>query len=86
MGTMVTITPIDFYSRVVFEGFNRLRTYQESVAGSVIQGTGMVEFEDGLWIANYQKAGNDLQRVRIIPGVQSGAMRTPKFLQGQTEI
>ena len=56
MGTMVTITPIDFYSRVVFEGFNRLRTYQESVAGSVIQGTGMVEFENGLWIGKHLKA------------------------------
>ena len=26
---------------------------QESVAGSVIQATGMVEFEDGLWIRNH---------------------------------
>ena len=28
----------------------------ESVAGSVIQATGMLEFEDGLWIGNHLKA------------------------------
>ena len=30
--------------------------YWESVAGSVIQATGMVEFEDGLWIGIHLKA------------------------------
>ena len=35
----------------------------ESVVGSVIQATGTVEFEDGLWIGNYLKARNGLQRV-----------------------
>ena len=42
---------------------------QESVAGSVIQATGIVEFEDGLWRGNHLKARNGLQRVRTIPGV-----------------
>ena len=32
------------------------RQNRESVAGSVIQATGMVEFEDGLWIGNHLKA------------------------------
>ena len=31
------------------------RVYGESVAGSVIQATGLVEFEDGLWIGNHPK-------------------------------
>ena len=44
-------------------------TNRESVAGSVIQATGTVEFEDGLWIGNHLKARNGLQRVRTIPGV-----------------
>ena len=30
--------------------------YWESVAGSVIQATETVEFEDGLWIGNHLKA------------------------------
>ena len=59
---------------------------RESVAGSVIQATGMVEFEDGLWIGNHLKAQNGLQRVRTIPGVQPGTLRTPGFFQGQTEF
>ena len=42
---------------------------RESGAGSVIQATGKVEFEDGLWIGNYLKARNGLQRVCTIPGV-----------------
>ena len=42
---------------------------RESMAGSVIQATGTVEFEDGLWIGNHLKARNGLQRVRTIPGV-----------------
>ena len=45
---------------------------RESVAGSVIQATGTVEFEDGLWIGNHLKARNGLQRVRTIPGVRPG--------------
>ena len=56
------------------------------MAGSVIQATGTVEFEDGLWIGNHLKARNGLQRFRTIPGVQPGAVRTPGFLQGQTEL
>ena len=36
---------------------------------AVIQATGMVEFEDGLWIRNHLKAQNGLQRVRTVPGV-----------------
>ena len=34
--------------------------YRESVAGFVIQATGTVEFEDGLWIGNHLKARNGL--------------------------
>ena len=60
--------------------------YRESVAGSVIQATGTVEFEDGLWIGNNLKAQNGLQRVRTIPGVQPGMVCTPGFLRGQTEF
>ena len=33
----------------------KLFSYRESVAGSVIQATGTVEFEDGLWIGNHLK-------------------------------
>ena len=43
--------------------------YQESVVSSVIQATGTVEIEDGLWIGNHLKAQNGLQWVRTIPGV-----------------
>ena len=56
------------------------------MAGSVIQATGRVEFEDGLWIGNHLKARNGLQRVCTIPWVQPGAVCTPGFLQGQTEF
>ena len=59
---------------------------QESVAGSVIQATGAVEFQDGLWIENHPKAQNGLQRVYTIPGAQPQAVRTPRFLQEQTEF
>ena len=45
------------------------KSYRESVAGSVIQATGTVKFEDGLWIGNHLKAQNGMQRVRTIPGV-----------------
>ena len=43
------------------------------MAGFVIQATGTVEFEDGLWIRNHLKARNGLQRVFTIPGVQPGS-------------
>ena len=63
------------------------RDYWKSLAAcSVIQGTGKVECEDGLRIGNYLKALNGLQRVHTIPGVWSGAVPTPRFLQGQTEF
>ena len=60
--------------------------YWESRVGSVIQATGTVELENGLWIGNHLKARNGLQRVCTIPGVRPGAVRTPGFLQGQTEF
>ena len=60
--------------------------YWESVAGSVIQATGKVEFVDGLLIGNHQKAQNELHRVCTIPRVQPVAVRTLGFLQGQTEF
>ena len=56
--------------------------YQESVTGSVIQATRMVEFKYGLWMGNHLKVSNGLQRVRTIPGVVS----RPVLLQGQTEF
>ena len=59
---------------------------REFVAGSLIQADGTLEFQDGLWIGNHQKAWNGLQRVSTIPGVQPGAVRTPGFLWGQTEF
>ena len=54
--------------------------------GSVIQATGMMEFEDGSWIGNHLKAQNGLQRVRTIPWVQPGVVHKPRFLPGQTEF
>ena len=45
--------------------------------GSVVQVTGTLEFEDGLWIGNYLKAQNRLQRVRTIPEVEPGAVQVP---------
>ena len=59
---------------------------RESVAGSVIQATGMIEFEDGLWIGNHLKVQNGLQRVRTIPGVQTGVVCAHWLLWGQTEF
>ena len=53
---------------------------RESVAGSVIQATGMVDFEDGLWIGNHLKARNGLHRVCTIPWDQPDMVRTPGFL------
>ena len=63
-----------------------LESYWQSVADSVIQATWTMEFEDGLWIGNHLKAQNGLQRVVNIPWVQPGSVRTPGFLQGQTEF
>ena len=37
-----------------------------SVAGTVMQATGRTEFEDCLWVGDWQKAKNGLQRVSII--------------------
>ena len=51
--------------------------------GSIIQATGTVEFEDGLWIGNHLKARNGMQSVCTIFGVQSGVVRTPGFLGGR---
>ena len=56
------------------------------MAVSVIQATGTLEFEDGLWMGNHLKAQNGLQRVCTIPEVQPGAVGAPGFLQGQTEF
>ena len=47
------------------------------MAGSVIQATSGVDFEDGLWIANHLKAQNGLQRVSTLSGVQPGAGAHP---------
>ena len=52
--------------------------------GSVIQVTGTVEFDDGLWIVNHLKSWNGLQRVCIIPGILPVCLS--KFLRGQTEF
>ena len=46
------------------------------MAGSVIQATGAVEFEDGLWIGNQIMTRNGLQRgprtlPEVLPGEQS---------------
>ena len=62
-----------------------VQNYQESLAGSVIKATGTVEFKDGLWIGN-QEAQNGQQRVHTISGDQPGAVHTPRFLKGQTDI
>ena len=60
--------------------------YWETVAGSVIQTTGTVEIEDGLWIGNHLKARYGLQMVCTILGVRLGIVCTPRFLRMQTEI
>ena len=60
--------------------------YRESVAGSVILTSGMVEFEEGFWIGNHLTAVNGLQRVCNIPRAQPGAVQTPRYLRGQTEF
>ena len=58
----------------------------EPVICSVIQATGMVEFEDSFWIGNHIKSPNDLQRVCTIPGVQPVVVNTLGFVKGQIEI
>ena len=40
---------------------NNHKNFDESVTGSVIQATGTMELEDGLWIWNHLKARNGLQ-------------------------
>ena len=66
---------VDTYKekKTKFSLTNNLGCNRESVAGSVIQATGMVEFEDGLWIGNHLKARNGLQRVCTIPEVRQRA-------------
>ena len=54
--------------------------------GCVIQATGTVEFEYGLWIGNHLKAQNGLQRACTIPRDLPGAVRTLGLFQGQTEF
>ena len=66
--------------------FTIAEIYQESVAGSVIQAMGTVEFEDGLWIGNHLKAQNGLQRVCTISGGLPRAVSTPRFVWGKTEF
>ena len=68
------------------KGENKSLNYWEFVAGSVIQATGTLEFEDGLLIGHLKKAQNGLQRVCTIPGFQPGAVGTPRFLRGQIEF
>ncbi len=41
------------------------------VADPVIQAIGRTDFEDGLWRGNHLLAGNGLQRVRTIPGINA---------------
>ena len=41
------------------------------VAYPVIQAIGRTDFEDGLWRGNHLLAGNGLQRVRTIPGINA---------------
>ena len=42
---------------------------QDSVAGSVNQGTGLPDFEDGLRTGTKLEVRNGLQSVRTIPGI-----------------
>ena len=58
-----------------FLPFNYKIITHESVVivGSVIQATGSVHFEEGLWIDKQLKGQNDLQRVCTIPGILPGA-------------
>ena len=47
----------------------------KTVAGSVIQATGTVEYEDGFWTGNHLRAANGLQRIRTILGAQPRSSR-----------
>ena len=51
--------------------------FLDSVVGSVIQATEMVEFEDGFLIGNHLKAQNSMQRVQAIPKILTGVVCTP---------
>ena len=57
---------------------------QVSTADSVIQVTGTVEFEDGLWIGNHLKSQSGLQRVRTIPGGSPRGCVCTRVPPGQT--
>ena len=63
-----------------------IKWHWESIVGSVIQATWTVDIEDGLWKGNHLKAQNGLQVVYNTPGVQPGAVRKLRFLQGQTKF
>ena len=56
------------------------------MAGSEIQATGIVEFQDCFWTGSLLKLRNGLHRVCTMPGVLPGVMCKPKFLWGQTEF
>ena len=51
--------------------------FLDSVVGSVIQATEMVEFEDYFLIGNHLKAQNSMQRVQAIPKIPTGVFCTP---------
>ena len=53
------------------------------LSGSVIQANGRVEYGEGLWIGNYLKAGNGLQRVRNFLGFDQGQCVHPDSSEGR---
>ena len=53
---------------------------------SVIQGTGMEEFKDGLWIGNQLKAQNGLQLICNIPRVLPGSVCSARFFERHSEF
>ena len=62
------------------------RVYRESVAGSVIQATGTVEFEDGLWIGNHLKGSKwPAEGLYYTLGSTGGGAHT-RVPPGQTEF
>ena len=66
-----------------------MHTYRGSVAGSVIQATGRMDFEDGPRIGNQSEDKHSLQRVRIIPenkGIIVLRGGWTRFLRGQTKV
>ena len=65
---------------VIMQGFTK------SPWWAVIQATGMVKFEDGLWMGNQLRAQNSRSEVCTISRVQLWGVCTPKFLQGQIEF